>query len=162
VTTAPAGHAHMVEVAPTHADGHVRVHAEGHDHADGHVHVHADGPTRPEAAPGPSPAASVVLDIGPHAGALVLYTPDDLAGAEIEIRPGGGTWQGAHTAVRQRRVEGRTLHAGVFGSLVPGAYDLRVKDGGSPAVALGVEVRAGTVTEATLTRAPGLSGSPSP
>ena len=71
----------------------------------------------------------MVLDIGPHAGALVLYTNEGLAGAEIEIRPGDGPWLGAHTAVRERHVGGRVLYAGVFGSLAPGGYELRPQRG---------------------------------
>jgi hypothetical protein len=92
----------------------------------------------------------VVLDIGPHAGALVLYTREDLAGAEIEIRPGAGAWLGAHTAVRERHAGGQVLYAGVFGSLPEGPYDLRLKGGGPLSFDLSVDVVAGTVTEATL------------
>ena len=39
-------------------------------------------------AAGPSGPGSVVLDIGPGTGALVLYTPPACDGAEIEISPG--------------------------------------------------------------------------
>jgi hypothetical protein len=106
---------------------------------------------------GPSGPGSVVLDIGPHAGALVLYTGEDLAGAEIEIRPGGATWTGTHTAVRERHVNGRVLHAGVFGSLAEGTYDLRLKGGGPGSFSLTVLVEAGSVTQATLPAAPDLA-----
>jgi len=91
-----------------------------------------------------------VLDIGPHAGAVVLYTNEDLAGAEIEIRPGDGPWLGAHTAVRERHVGSRVLYAGVFASLAPGAYDFRRKGGGTGSFALTLEVQAGRVTEAVI------------
>ena len=97
----------------------------------------------------------MVLDIGPHAGALVVYTDVDLAGAEIEIRPGGGAWLGTHTAVRERHVGDRVLYAGVFGSLAAGPYDLRLKGGGPGSFDLAVEVAAGTVTEATVPSRPG-------
>ncbi len=80
----------------------------------------------------------------------MLYSNEDLAGAEIEIRPGGGAWLGTHTAVRERHVRGRVLYAGVFGSLPPGPYDLRLKGGGPLSFSLGVEVVAGAVAEATL------------
>ncbi len=99
---------------------------------------------------GPSGPGTVVLDIGPHAGALVLYTDDALAGAEIEIRPGGGAWTGAHTAVRERHVGGRVVHAGVFGSLPPGPYDLRLKGGGPRSFHLRVDVDAASVAQATV------------
>jgi hypothetical protein len=103
-----------------------------------------------EHLPGPSGTGTVVLDIGPHAGALVLYTGDELAGAEIEIRPGGGDWRGTHTAVRERHVSGAVLHAGVFASLPPGPYDLRLKGGGPGSFGVSVEVEAGAVAEVTL------------
>lgn len=103
----------------------------------------------------------MVLDIGPHAGALVLYTGDDLAGEEIEIRPGGGAWLGAHTAVRERHVAGRVLYAGVFGSLAAGGYDLRLKGGGPGSFELSVEVVAGSVSEVRLPT-PVSSGCPVP
>jgi len=109
---------------------------------------------------GPSAEASVVLDIGPHAGALVLYTDEDLAGAEIEIRPGAGEWRGTHTAVRERHAGVRVLHAGVFGSLAAGAYELRLKGGGPGSFRLTVEVEAGTVTEARIPSSAPLSGAP--
>ena len=92
----------------------------------------------------------MVLDIGPQAGALVLYTSEDLAGAEIEIRPGGSTWQGVHTAVRERHVGGRVLYAGVFGSLPEGPYDLRRKGDDPHTFTMTVEVVAGSVTEETV------------
>jgi hypothetical protein len=103
-----------------------------------------------EHLPGPSGPGAVVLDIGPHAGALVLYTGDELAGAEIEIRPGGGDWHGTHTAVRARHVPGRVLHAGVFASLPPGPYDVRLKGGGPGSFDLSVEVVAGAVAEVVV------------
>ncbi len=99
---------------------------------------------------GPSGTATVVLDIGPHAGAVVLYTNEGLAGAEIEIRPGDGPWLGVHTAVRERHVGGRVLYAGVFGSLAPGAYEVRRRGGETGSFALALEVQAGRVTEAVI------------
>jgi hypothetical protein len=126
----------------------------GHGHNTHHSH-HTCSATPAVATEGPlapSREASVVLDIGPHAGALVVYTGEELSGAEIEIRPGDGTWQGVHTAVRERHVGGRVLHAGVFGSLPEGTYDLRRKDGGPESFQLRVEVVAGSVTEATVSR----------
>ncbi len=122
-----------------------------HEHPHHHHHDHHHGDAQgPEGPLGPSGEASVVLDIGPHAGALVLYTDRDLAGAEIEIRPDGGPWLGAHTAVRERHVGDRVLYAGVFGSLAPGSYDLRLKGGGPRSFDLSAEVTAGAVTEARV------------
>ena len=36
---------------------------------------------------GPTNAGTVLLDLGADTGALVLYTPADLLGAEIEVSP---------------------------------------------------------------------------
>ncbi len=133
--------------------GHTHPHPHGHQHAHahGHQHAHAHGlAARSEGPLGPSGEASVVLDIGPHAGALVLYTGADLAGEEIEIRPRGGAWRGAHTAVRERHVAGGVRYAGVFGSLAPGPYDLRLKGGGPRSFSTRADVVAGTVVEAQL------------
>ena len=114
---------------------------------------------RPEQPAGPSPTASVVLDIGPHAGALVVYTPPELAGDEIEIRPTGAAWHGEHTAVRERHAGGRVLHAGVFGSLAAGSYELRLRSPGGAGAAVSAQVSAGVVSEATW---PGPGAGPGP
>jgi hypothetical protein len=68
-----------------------------------------------------------MLDIGEGTGALVVYTSAELAGQEIEIRPHRGTWAGVHTAVRPRHLGDTVLHAGVFGSLSIGRYDIRLR-----------------------------------
>jgi hypothetical protein len=122
-----------------------------------HQHSHplassAEGPLAP------SHGASVVLDIGPHAGALVVYASEDLAGAEVEIRPGWGAWLGTHTAIRERRVGGQVRYAGVFGSLAEDTYDLRLKGGGPRSFDLTVDVVAGAVTEVTLPLSPVFPG----
>jgi hypothetical protein len=100
----------------------------------------------------------VVLDIGPHAGAVVVHASEDLAGAEIEIRPGWGAWLGTHTAIRERRTGGQVRYAGVFGSLAEDTYDLRLKGGGPRSFDLTVDVVAGAVTEVTLPSSSIISG----
>jgi hypothetical protein len=46
----------------------------------------------------------VVLDIGGEVGALILYAPPELSGAEVEISlPGAGPR--THSIVRERRIE---------------------------------------------------------
>jgi hypothetical protein len=115
----------------------------------GHHHPHTLAPPAEE-PPAPSHGASVVLDIGPHAGALVLYAGEDLAGEEIEIRPGWGAWLGTHTAIRARHTGGRVVYAGVFGSLAEDTYDLRLKGGAPGSFRLTVDVVAGAITEVTL------------
>ena len=93
----------------------------------------------PERPPPPSYEGSVVMDIGGDIGGLVIYTPDDLVGQEIEIHVEGEVRPNSHTAVRERRLGRRTLYAGVFGSLPSGRYTL---PDGEP-----VTVAGGRITE---------------
>jgi hypothetical protein len=96
---------------------------------------------------GPSGPASVMTDIGGDRGAAVLYVPEQLAGLEIEIRPVGEPWAGAHTAVRERHVGSSVIWAACFGSLAAGGYEVRVKGDGARSLELRVE--GGHVVEAT-------------
>src|ERR1017187_7453133 len=59
------------------------------------VVVAQDGRQSPmtEVLHGPTGPGTVMLDIGPGVGALILHTPRELAGHEIEISPAGA--QGA-------------------------------------------------------------------
>jgi hypothetical protein len=90
-----------------------------------------------------------MVEIGEGTGALVVYTPAALLGDEIEIRPHQGAWTGLHTAVRARHLGTRVLHAGVFGSLPAGTYDLRVCHRWDAGVQQSVVVSAGAVVETT-------------
>lgn len=63
----------------------------------------------------------VMIDVGPGAGALIVYTGDELLGQEIEISRQGESKR-VHTEVRKRLVNGRTVFAGVFPDLSPGHY----------------------------------------
>lgn len=101
-----------------------------------------------EAVPAPSGEATVVLDIGEGTGALAVRTPAFLDGAELEIRPVGQPWTGTHTGVRRRDLRDGNCFAAVFGSLVEGRYELRVKGSGSGPV-IESDVTGGTVTEAS-------------
>jgi hypothetical protein len=101
-------------------------HLEGHDHPHG-----------PEAHPGPSEAGSVVLDIGPGAGAAVILTRADMNGLEIEYRMVGDPWEEKHMAIRERRGPGATQYAAIFGPLPSGRYEFRKRGlGGDAAVVL--------------------------
>jgi hypothetical protein len=80
-----------------------------------------------ETLPEPSPAGSVILEIGGDIGAAVVITTAKMVGAEIEIRREGGQWTGSHVAVLERRVEGGPIFAAVFPSLPAGAYQLRIR-----------------------------------
>jgi hypothetical protein len=78
-------------------------------------------------------------------GALVLRTPPELAGAEIEISPLDHPEQRRHVAVHPRRLPGgATIYAAMYYSLRAGTYQLWAADG-TPA--LTVTVQGGIVGE---------------
>ncbi len=95
----------------------------------------------------PSGEATVVLDIGGESGAAVIYVPAGLDGAEIEIRPVGGPWTGTHTAVRQRNLRDGVCFAAVFGAVVSGDYQLRIR-GTQTDQLVDLSVAGGGITEA--------------
>jgi hypothetical protein len=77
---------------------------------------HAAGPTGP---------GTVLMELGAEVGALILYTPADLDGAEIEIsRPGDPVARRTHAQVRQRHVANVTKYAAVYSSLPAGEYTI--------------------------------------
>ena len=65
-----------------------------------------------------------VLDIGETVGALVIYTREALRGIDLEVSPVGSPEQRTHTTVRERQVNGRTIHAALFLALPAGDYDI--------------------------------------
>ena len=76
-----------------------------------------------ESVSGPSGAGSVVLNVGAEIGALVLYTPADLDGQEIEISAQGALGaRRTHSQVRERRAGGIVQHAAVYPGLAAGDY----------------------------------------
>jgi hypothetical protein len=93
---------------------------------------------------GPSSSGSVVLNVGPGVGALVLHTPASLDGREIEISPCGiPEARRTHSQVRERRAGGSVQYAAVYPELAAGDYTIW-RDATTPA---------GTVTigEASVT-----------
>lgn len=65
----------------------------------------------------------VVLDIGEDIGALVIYTREELRSKEIQVSlKGDPAAKLLHTAVWERRFNGRTLFAGVYPALLAGTY----------------------------------------
>jgi hypothetical protein len=64
----------------------------------------------------------VMVDVGSGAGALVIYTRDELRGQEIEIGPRRRGSNRIHTDVLRRKVAGGYVNAAVFGSLPEGEY----------------------------------------
>jgi hypothetical protein len=63
----------------------------------------------------------VMIDVGPGAGALIIYTSDEMLGQEIEISRQDDSKR-VHTEVHERLVNGRTVFAGVFPDLAAGRY----------------------------------------
>lgn len=90
-----------------------------------------------------------MVEIGEGTGALVVYTSAAREGEEIEIRPHGGVWAGTHTGIRAREVGPKVLHAGVFGSLPAGLYDLRIR--GSAPDGTMTETETGAMTTVAVT-----------
>ena len=86
----------------------------------------------------------VMVDVGPGAGALVIYTREELRGQEIEISPEGKDDQKVHTDVLRRKTGGGHVFAAVFGSLPEGHYRLWHDTLASPT---GVRIVGGEVTE---------------
>ena len=65
---------------------------------------------------------NAVLDIGEDIGALVIYTGQEMLGKEIEVSPKGNQALRIHTAVLERKVNGRTFFAALFLELPEGDY----------------------------------------
>jgi hypothetical protein len=101
--------------------------------------------TGPEFIPGPSSAGSVVLDLGPGIGALILDTPAELAGQEIEISLSGGdaSARRTHSLVRERRTGAGLSYAAVYPDLAIGDYTIW-RDAVTPAAT--ITVHSGQVT----------------
>jgi|SRR5579863_5512221 len=63
-----------------------------------------------------------VLDIGQGIGALAIYTRAELVGQEIEVSVKGNDEKRIHTAIHERKVNGRSIYAGLFLALPEGEY----------------------------------------
>jgi hypothetical protein len=78
-----------------------------------------------EPVAGPTGPGTVVLELGADIGALILYTPAVLDGAEIEISrdddPGA---RRTHSQVRQRHTTTTTSYAAVYPGLPEGSYTI--------------------------------------
>ena len=90
--------------------------------------------------PGPSGSGSVILDLGPGVGALVLHAAPEMDGREIEVSPlGGGTRaHRTHSRVRPRKTGGETQYAAVYPQLAAGDYTIW-EDDVTPAAAVTIE-----------------------
>jgi hypothetical protein len=78
-----------------------------------------------EATHGPPGSGFVVLNLGAGVGALVLHTPAELAGQEIEISPRGvPAGRRTHSQVHERRAGGGVQYAAVYPGLAAGDYTI--------------------------------------
>ena len=103
-----------------------------------------------DSVPGPSSPGSVVLELGPGIGALVLHAPPELDGREIEVSPPGHPpGPRTHSRVRPRSTGGHTQYAAVYPQLPAGDYTIW-DDDDTPAAT--VTIHGGQVT---TTRWPG-------
>ncbi len=76
-----------------------------------------------EHIPGPSGPGTVVLDLGPGTGALILHAPPELDGAEIEVSLAGDeTRRRTHSRVRRRQAGRGAQYAAVYPGLPAGEY----------------------------------------
>ncbi|MDQ2812528.1 MAG: phospholipase [Actinomycetota bacterium] len=98
-----------------------------------------------ESAAGPTGPGTVVLDLGANVGALILYTPAELDGVEIEIsrddEPGAHR---THSQVRQRPMATATTYAAVYPSLTEGQYTIW-RDEHTPEAT--ITIRGGEITK---------------
>jgi hypothetical protein len=84
----------------------------------------------------PSGPGTVVLDVGAGTGALVLHTPAELDGREIEISLAGAATR-THSQVRARHTGAGVRYAAVYPGLPAGDYTIW-RDTGTPAAAVTV------------------------
>jgi hypothetical protein len=97
-----------------------------------------------ESIPAPSGTGTVVLDIGADTGALILYTPAELNGLEIEISPNGvRNAARTHSRVRERRIGSAVRHAAVYPAVPADTYTVW-RDAATPAATV-------TITEGSVT-----------
>lgn len=96
-------------------------------------HNHAYGPTGP---------GTVILELGERIGALILETPPELAGHEIEISLSGGGPR-THSMVRERVTAAGVSYAALYPVVPAGDYLVWRADG----VVVGqVTIRGGKVS----------------
>jgi hypothetical protein len=74
-----------------------------------------------ESPAGPSGPGTVVLELGADMGALVLMTPAEMDGREIDISVDG---RRTHSQVRPRHLPDRTRYAAVYPDLPAGTYTI--------------------------------------
>ena len=91
------------------------------------------------------PSQSVILDIGDHAGALVLSATDEREFWEVEIHPSHDPTHRTHVEVLAREGVNGIVYAAIFPSLTPGEYSVLSPES---TIAFTVNVMANGVTRA--------------
>jgi hypothetical protein len=112
-----------------------------HSHGHGHTHSHETGGENHAARRHPE---QVVLDIGGDIGALILHTPAEMLGVEVEISASGQDDRRSHKDVLEREINGRPAYTAVFDNMRAGSYTLWIDD---VACARDVVVSGGAVSE---------------
>jgi hypothetical protein len=78
-----------------------------------------------EIIPPPSGPGTVVLNLTPGTGALILHAPAGLDGQEIEISPAGSSGgPRTHSRVRARHTGASIRYAAVYPELATGEYTI--------------------------------------
>ena len=77
-----------------------------------------------ESAAGPSGPGTLILELGADVGALVLFTPAELDGREIEISRDDQVARRTHSQVRPRHMATGTKYAAVYPDLPAGVYTI--------------------------------------
>ena len=77
-----------------------------------------------ESAAGPSGPGTVVLELGAGVGALIVHTPAELDGREIEISRDEQDARRTHAQVRPRHMTTGTRYAAVYPDLAAGPYTI--------------------------------------
>jgi hypothetical protein len=114
-----------------------------HDHTHDHGHSHGGVAAAENHSARRHPEA-VILDIGQDLGALIVHTPADMHGVEVEISATGHDDRRSHKDVLEREIDGRPAYTAVFDKVRQGSYTLWVDD---VACAREVFIAGGTVAE---------------
>lgn len=92
----------------------------------------------------PSETGSVVLELGPHCGVLIVHCAQSDLHREIDVSPVDRPDARTHSAVRERRVAHGVVYAALYPGLAPGEYTIHTEPPGN------VTVPAGAVAEYRL------------
>jgi hypothetical protein len=120
--------------------------AHRHQHHGHESPVGASSRPAAESSAPTEPSRAVLLDVGEHAGALVLRAPAEREGLEVEIHPASDPSQRTHVWVLPREGKEGTVYAAVFPSLAIGDYAVLEPDG---SVATTLAINPNGVTNAT-------------